>query len=242
MTAVLQAGRPWQRGYAIVGAAQLGLAACFALTARWWPRTGAGAATSGHSETARMPATLGLPGAQVGIVVFLVYSGVEASIGAWTYTLLTEGRGIASIEAGAIASLFWASVTAGRLIAAAAGRRMPVRLMLQLCAWSVVLGTTLVSLNLGALTTAAGLIVAGCACGPIFPTLIATTPARLGSTHAPNAVGFQIAASALGLSVVPGLVGVAAKAWGVETIGQLFVALAALLLVGDWLLERTAPV
>ena len=49
MTAVLQRGSTWQRGYVIVGIAQIALATCFALTFRAWPR-GDGLAPSADSE------------------------------------------------------------------------------------------------------------------------------------------------------------------------------------------------
>ena len=39
MTAVLAAGQPWRLGYAIVGVAQLGLAACFLVTRKQWTMT-----------------------------------------------------------------------------------------------------------------------------------------------------------------------------------------------------------
>ena len=95
--------------------------------------------------------------------------------------------------------------------------------------------------DLSAGATAGGLLLAGVACGPIFPSLIAVTPARVGLPHAANAVGFQIAASALGLSVVPGLVGVAGARFGVEAIARLILLLACILAVVYHLLDRIAP-
>lgn len=77
-------------------------------------------------------------------------------------------------------------------------------------------------------------------CGPIFPTLVSATPARLGPAHAANGVGFQIAATAVGLSVVPALVGVAADAAGVDAIAALLVGLAIVLLVVHAMLDRAA--
>ena len=52
MTAVLESGSTWRRGYAIVGLAQLALAGCFVVTFRSWPRSdGAGPADHTRSET-----------------------------------------------------------------------------------------------------------------------------------------------------------------------------------------------
>ena len=242
MTAVLQSGSGWRRGYAIVGLAQLALAGCFVLTFRSWPRTdGAGRETE-KATPATTVSTLRLPGTWLGIAAFFVYSGVEASIGAWTYTLLTEGRNIAPVEAGLIVSLYWGSLTGGRLLAAVAGGMVGVELMLRVAVCGVALGVALVWLHASAAWTSLGVMLAGLASGPIFPSLVATTPARLGQRHAANAVGYQIAASAIGLSVLPGLVGVAADRFGVEAIARLTGALAFLLVIVYWMLDRAAPV
>lgn len=241
MTAVLRRGISWRAGYALVGAAQLGLAACFVLTRRAWPAAepprGSGAGRHGES----LGATLRLPAAWLGMAVFVAYAGLEASIGAWTFTLLTEGRRLATAPAGLLASLFWGGMTAGRMLAAAAGGRLADARLLRLVLLLATLGTVLILAGRGPLIVGAGLLLAGLACGPVFPTLIAATPARVGTAHAANAVGFQIAASALGLSIIPGLVGGAAAAWGVGVIARLFVGLAGLLLAIHAILERRGP-
>ena len=237
MTAILVRGYPWQRGYTVVGLAQLALAGCFAATARWW-EPGQSDATAIAPSFATIPATLRLAPARLGIAAFFVYAGVEASTGVWTYTLLTEGRGVPPLEAGRAVSLFWGGLTAGRLAAAFAGAAVPPKPMLQAALWAIALGTGLMWLDLHPLVTYGGVLLAGVACGPIFPTLVALTPARLGAEHAANAVGFQIAAAAVGLSVLPALVGIAAGSLGIETIATLLVVQAVALILVYRLLER----
>jgi fucose permease len=86
-------------------------------------------------------------------------------------------------------------------------------------------------LNITDLLSFLGLGLMGLASAPVFPTLIATTPMRIGEAHTANAVGFQIAAAVLGQSVLPTLIGVIARRLGLEVIGpSLFIA--ALLLLG----------
>jgi len=84
---------------------------------------------------------------------------------------------------------------------------------------AIVGGAALLALDLGSAATLAGLVVLGLAMAPIFPSMIATTPARLGARHAANGVGFQIAAASLGQSLLPALVGVLVARWGVESLG-----------------------
>jgi fucose permease len=241
MTAVLSAGLSWQRGYAIVGGAQIVLALSFAVTVRWWSDTSGNGVRSRTDDSARLMTTLRLPGARLAIAAFFVYAGVEGSFGVWTYTLLTETRSVAASHAGAIVSGFWASLTGGRILAAFAGGRMSAARMLMLALVGVVVGAALVWANVNNALTDVGILLAGCACGPVFPTLVATTPARLGARHAANAVGFQIAAAAVGLALLPGLVGTAADALGIEIIAAALLALALALIVVYKMLDATAP-
>jgi fucose permease len=245
MTAVLSRDLPWQLGYAIVGAAQLLLAAAFGATRPLWPRTTRSNIDAARAEVADVPARLGetlaLPGARLAALTFVVYAGVEASLGAWTYTLLTAARGLPPSEAGAIVSVYWGGLTAGRVLAASAGGGLPPRRLLGISMAGVFAGTLVIWLGTGAIAALIGIAVAGCACGPIFPTLVATTPSRLGAHHTANAVGLQIAAAGLGLSIVPALVGIMADSFGVPVIAPLVVTLAVLLLAVFRLLERQVP-
>ena len=245
MTTVLSRGLPWQRGYAIVGMAQLLLAAAFGATRPLWPRTSQShrdAVRPDHTDvSARLRETLALPAARLAALTFVVYAGVEASLGAWTYTLLTAGRGLAPSEAGAIVSVYWGGLTAGRVLAAAAGSGLASRRVLDIAIFGVLAGTVVIWLASSGLGALIGIALTGCACGPIFPTLVATTPLRLGAAHTANAVGLQIAAAGLGLSIVPALVGIMADSLGVPVIAPLLVALAVLLLAVFQRLERHAP-
>jgi len=242
MTAVLHAGHAWQRGYVIVGAAQVALAALFAATSSWWPAADHASGGAAPDRTAApVGETLRLPAAWLGVATFFIYSGVESSTGAWTFSLLTIGRHMPTERAGVIVTLFWAGLTGGRLVAAIAGARVHVDMLLRLALAGVLTGTTLVTLAASDAVTLLGVALTGFACGPIFPLLVALTPSRLGRAHAANAVGLQIASSAIALSVLPGVVGVAATAWGIETIPRACLLSAVLLSVGVVAQARRTP-
>ena len=225
MTVVLARGGPWQRGYAIVGLAQLALALGFALTRTRW--------TSGREEPAPSsprPATIAstgrLPAVWLGVLGFLIYTGIEATAGTWAYSLFTEARGIPPGAAGTWVSLYWVSLTAGRLLAGALAGLVSPHTLLRACPLGLLLGATLVWLGTAGSWGGLGLLLVGLAEAPIFPSLISTTAARIGPSHVANAVGFQIAAAVLGQSVLPALAGVLARALGLEVIGAVLVAAA----------------
>jgi fucose permease len=251
MASVLMMGLAWQRGYAAVAAGQLALSACFLATLRLWPRPPG----SRRSEPAAPPeaaadaprpasqaSTLRLPAAWLGIAAFFVYTGLEASAGAWAYSLLTEARGVGAMTAGSWLGLYWAGLGAGRVVFGFLVGSAPLHALLRASLAGILLGAGLVSLDLGALPTLLGLALLGLACGPIFPSLIATTPERLGGAHTANAVGFQVAAAALGQALLPSLVGVLAGRLGLEVLGPTLLAAAvALFALHEAIVRPVAP-
>ena len=172
-----------------------------------------------------------LPVVWLSIAVFFLYTGIEATTGTWTYSLFTEARAIPASTAGMWVSMYWRSLTVGRLVCGAVVCCMSVYLLLRLCIIGVALGATLIWLNIASMLSFVGLALIGLALAPIFPSLIATTPERLGSTHTANGVGLQIAAAVLGQSLLPGMLGMLARHLGLEMIAPALLAAALGLLV-----------
>lgn len=229
MSAVLQSGRPWQRGYLLVGLAQLLLAATFRATARAWSRDGGSAPVeTGAAAPPAAPAsaTLRRGATWLGVLTFFVYTGLEAAFGVWSYTLFTEGRGVAAPVAAACVSAFWGGLTGGRVLGAFAGAAVPVKRLLRACLLVIAAAAAVLAADLSPALSFAAVALAGIACGPVFPSLISTTPSRLGDEHAAGGVGLQVAAAALGAALVPAAMGVVAGRVGLESVGWMMLALA----------------
>ncbi|NTW03038.1 MAG: MFS transporter, partial [Oscillochloris sp.] len=132
MTAVISGGLPWQLGYVIVGGAQLTLALVFALTRKRW-EDGAIAAPTAPDEMRRsagLGATLRLPAVWLSILVFALYTGLEVSAGQWSFSLFTLGRSVPPSLAGQWVSIYWGSLTFGRILMGfVAGRVAPRRML-----------------------------------------------------------------------------------------------------------------
>jgi fucose permease len=226
MTVVLAARHPWQRGYALVGVWQLLLAVCFGLTRKWWLKPSVSEQPA-SKEVARIPniSTLKLPVMWLSIAVFFLYTGIEAAAGVWAYTLFTESRGVPMMTAALWVSIYWGGLTVGRLLAGIAVSFVSANRLLRVCVAGMALGAGVIWLNAASVLSFLGLGLIGLASAPVFPSLIATTPARLGPAHTSNGVGFQIAAAVLGQSLLPAFAGVLAGRLGLEVIGPfLFVA------------------
>jgi fucose permease len=229
MTRVLDAQYPWQWGYVIVGLGQLLLAACFGLTLPWWsaaPRPTA-AATCPLTSTW---STLRLPVVWLSIAVFCVCTGIEAAAGTWAYSLLTEARGVSTMVAGLWVSIYWGSLTVGRLLAGLVAPCVSVSRLLRLCLLGIALSATLLWLDLASLLNFWGLALMGLSCAPIFPSLITTTPERLGTAHTANGIGLQIAAAVLGQALLPSCIGILARHYDLEIVAPMLQLIAVLLL------------
>ena len=220
MTSVLDANHPWQWGYLIVATVQFLLIGCFAVTRDWWrvPHTASSQSPSTDAAHTSTMSTLRIPVVWIGIFVFFMYAGVEVTVGQWTYSLFTQTRSISTTIAGQWVSIYWGSFTIGRVLFGVIVNRAPINLLLRLCMTSVVIGAVLIWLNIANFLTVFGLMLIGFALAPIFPSLIATTPERLGAKYVANAVGFQVAAATLGAAVLPSLAGVLSGYFGLEVI------------------------
>jgi fucose permease len=244
MTAVLTGGLSWRAGYAIVAAVQLALAVAFGLTRRLWDRPASTADSQPPTRGAPLTATLRLPLAWLGIMLFFAYTGIEIATGSWVYSLLTEARGVSEVLAGAWVSFYWASLTLGRILFGFAVQRVAPNTLLRWCMIGAVLSTLLIWVNLALWLTFAGIALMGLALAPQFPLLISATPGYLGPRHANNGVGFQVAAASLGGALLPSLIGVLARARGLEVLGP-FLFIAALVMTAlfellVWRLPRAA--
>jgi fucose permease len=242
MSGVLATGLGWRVGYLLIAAGLGGMMLCFLGTLPRWETARDGSA--GRSGTRPEPAagfraTLARPLVWLNIVLFFVYTGLEVTAGQWTYSLLTEGRGLAPGPAGVWVSGFWGSLTAGRLVSGAMARHHPAERLLRGAMLAALAGALLLWWAPRPLVGLLGLVVLGWSFAPIYPLLIAATPGRVGAGHATTAIGLQVAAAYLGTAALPGAAGVLARWYGLERLGPfLFAGALALLLLHELGLRR----
>jgi len=224
MTVALTTLDSWRAGYRVVAGFQVVMALAFALTLPWWADSRRAAPGDDQPEKRltdyRTPLGTTLRRARVwlSVLLFLLYVGAEVSLGTWAYTLLTESRGIAPEAAGFWAGGYWATFTLGRILAGVFAHRLGVDRLVQGGLGLALLGAALLWWNPFAAANLIAIALIGLAVAPIFPALISGTSARVGARHAANTIGMQMAATGLGGSIIPGLVGVLARRTSLEVI------------------------
>jgi len=247
MTAVLNMGYSWRWGYLLIALSYGVLAASFGFTLKRWPLAEQASLEANTGPPTKAPAevrsrdTLKLPAVWLSAVLFFTFTGMEGSAGQWPYTLFTEARSVAPATAGLWVSIFWASLTVGRLFFGFVVDRIGVVPLVRMCMTGSICGAALLWWNISDTLSFLGLALIGFSGSPFFPLLTSNTPGRLGAEHAANAIGFQITAVKLGLAAIPAFGGVLAAAFGLEIIGPfLFVIAITMFLLHEATVPRKA--
>jgi fucose permease len=224
MTAIIGSGLAWNFGYAIVAVAQLGLAMGYWLTRHRYarPRRASRSESASGSVSGSARALVREPRALLSMALFFVYVGLEAASGQWSFSLFTLSRGTPVGIAGVLVSAYWASLTAGRVLFGVLVNYFPSERLLRLCMLVTVVAAALIWFNVPLVSWLA-LAVLGLVYAPVFPVLIAETPARFGAGQTANAVGLQVAAAVAGGAALPGLIGVLAARISLEVVGPCLV-------------------
>jgi fucose permease len=217
MTAIIGSGLAWNVGYAAVALAQLGLAAGYWVTRQRYARPHARVSPTEPAH-ASPRALLRQPVALLSMALFFVYVGLEAASGQWSFSLFTLSRGTPVAIAGVLVSAYWAGLTVGRVLFGVLLGHVSSERVLRGCMLVTVLAAALIWSNVP-LASWLAVAVLGLVYAPVFPVLIADTPARFGPAQTANAVGLQVAAAVAGGAALPGLIGVLAARISLEVVG-----------------------
>jgi fucose permease len=160
------------------------------------------AGAPGHAAVYRSPALWSL-----GFLLF-VYVGVEMGVGGWTSVYLGRTTALTSRLSALVVSGYWLALTAGRLLGAALGARVPARTLaaVSLCGSSAG-GLVLLAGGGSAALTIVGTLLLGLSFGPIFPTVVVFATELFRSSPS-RAVSVVVSMSSIGGTLLPPLQGV----------------------------------
>ena len=229
MTVALSTLDAWRPGYLTVAAFQLTLAASFVLTLPMWSRRDEQTEVEQPKKLTEyrtsMRETLRQPRVWLSIVMFLVYTGAEVTLGVWAYTLLTESRAVEPAAAGLFTGSYWAMFTIGRAVAGLFTQRLGLDRLLLISLFGALAGAILLWLAPLPWLNLVAVGVIGFAIAPVFPALVSDTSRRVGERFAANTIGMQISGAGLGGALLPGLAGILARQFSLEVIPIWLVAL-----------------
>lgn len=242
MTSMLVGLGSWRAGYIMVASLLLALTLLFAFTRRLWdapPQAGAEPEEGAAPPSIGMLETLQSQAVWMQLLIFFIYTGLEVTVGQWSFTLLTESRGVGRETAGLWVTLYWASLTTGRILFGFVVDRFGIDRLLRCSMLGVVAGVGLFALNGPPLLSAFSLSLTGLGLAAIYPCLMTRTPQRLGKARAAHAIGFQVSSAMIGAAVFPSACGWLAQRSGLEVVVAVALGMAGSMLVLHEVLLRS---
>lgn len=185
-----------------------------------------------------MRETLSEPGALLSILLFFTYTGIELTLGHWSYTLLTEARDLPVTIAGLVTGSFWGFFTLGRILAGLYSKRLGAVRVLMFSTGGALSGALLLLVSRDPVVSTVAIVLCGLSVAPIFPALVSTTSKRVENSHVNNTIGMQIAAAGIGAAALPTVTGVVARNYGIESIASSILVLVLLFLLVNLLSMR----
>ncbi|HHY32392.1 MAG TPA: MFS transporter [Firmicutes bacterium] len=144
-----------------------------------------------------------------------VYVGLESGVSAWMFSFLTETLRTTPEVGTSAVSLFWASLTLGRLLSAYASERLGHELFVLCCCVGAILTSALglfATTGMGARAAVVSFVSLGFFFSGIFPTVVAQGTSLFPSSTG-SVTGMLVAAGAVGGAILPGLIGLVSDAY-----------------------------
>ncbi len=231
----------WRHAWLVMALLDVALtAAGWRLRDRWPPEIVEHAPQADAGAAERAATHVGVVVA-VTMLCFAALVGAEFSTGSWSYTLLTDGRGMGDTAAGLWVASYWVGLTVARFALGVFGDRVDRVGLLHGSCVVVLAGLGLLWWNPAGLGPA-GLPVAGVGFANLFPTLVALMPDRLGPHRSSRVIGWSVAAASLGGTAVAAGAGVLVDRYGATVLAPTLVLAAAVFTALHLALVRLAPV
>ncbi len=263
---VLSMTHSWRMGYWTVGGIQASMAVVLLISLPLWkifergrdsqldrsismenvadPAEGVAFAveqTEGHLA-ARSPEKVHLfktPGLFLALLTFILYCGAEAGMGLWGSSFLVNARGLSVETAGRWVSFYFGGIMAGRFLSGflvmkwATRKLMQMGILISLAGALVLMASAWINL-----LVLPGFIMIGLGFAPVFPGMIHETPKRFGQKNSQVIIGYQMAASYVGITLFPPAIGLLAANVPLDFLPPLILVIIVLLLLTTQRLNR----
>lgn len=214
-------GLKWNGGYQTISSMQVVLTAVLIFSLPLWRKMqkSHAAKTGDDSEVSEknpgrhytLTQLVKLRGVKEVLICFFCYCALESTAGIWAASYCTLYHGISPERAARWASLFYMGITAGRFVCGFITMKVNDRNMIRLGQVVTAVGIVCILLPIGGNVLFAGLILVGCGCAPIYPSIIHETPINFGADLSQSVIGVQMAAAYVGTCLVPPLFGLIAQ-------------------------------
>ena len=237
MSFVLAQGLRWNHGYFFLFALQGSLGVVLFATLSKWNQTVS--EPQADHVTSSQKRLFRIRGIYPVMLLFFCYCALESTVGQWSASYLVSCYQLSPESAAGFAGLFYLGLTGGRFLSGFLTFRFGDKQMVRIGLSVMALGIFCMILPAGIYTAAAGLILIGLGCAPVFPCSIHATPALFGASRSQGIIGIQMASAYVGICLVPPLYGAAADLWGSQILPMILFALCGFMYLSHEYVYRT---
>lgn len=201
----------WELGYRIVGFIQLGIAILLLATLPVWKVNEF--YKDEEKKNVGVLSALKIKGVPFLLLGFLCYCAAEATTMGWASTYFVEVKGVSPSEAASFASLFYIGITSGRFVGGFVTEKLGDKRSIFAGFGILLLGIILLALPIDSyIASIVAFVVIGFGCGPIYPSIIHSTPSNFGKENSGAIIGIQTASAYVGSTFMPPLFGLLGNA------------------------------
>ena len=175
---------------------------------------------------------------RVAWLVFIGSCALEYTCGVWGSTFLTGAKGMPVDAAARAITFYYIGMAAGRFLSGVLSGKLSARQLLHLGQGITLAAVFLLAFAQPAALAGFALFMIGLGNGPVFPNMIHLTPTHFGADASQAVMGTQMAASYLGIMLMPPLFGLIAQAGGIRFFPLYLLAMFTLMMAGTLLLYR----
>jgi fucose permease len=226
MTQSIVATGTWRVGYIIAAAVQLTLAVIFLATLKLWKLHSAEQKAAAKPVGPEIePASAihltfrqhirksvreisGRKGLLYSMLIFFFYVGSETSVGLWSASYLRTARLVSVENAGLWVSLYYASITVGRVLVGFFVEKIGTRTAVRTGILISIIGFACFLLPFfPAVLCPAALCLIGLGFAPMYPCAMQETPLHFGRDFSQIAIGYQMGLANIGYTILPIIIG-----------------------------------
>ena len=147
-------------------------------------------------------------------------------------------KGMAADQAARAVTLFYVGMALGRFLSGVLSHKLSSWRLIHIGLVLIAVSILWLILPLPALAASGGLFLAGLGIGPVFPNLIHLTPQNFGKDISQSVMGTQMAASYIGIMLMPPLFGLLAQGIDVSLFPYFLLVMFGVAVVSAWFLIR----
>lgn len=220
----------WNDGYRIVGYIQLGITILLFASIPLWKKNEIKREDEGKKKSLGLIAALKIKGVPFLLLGFFAYCSAESTAMGWASTYFTEVKGLSEELAAQFAALFYIGITTSRFLSGFVSEKLGDRKLILIGSSILSIGIILLALPLGDIAAIIAFVVIGFGCGPIYPSIIHSTPNNFGAENSGAIIGIQMASAYVGTTFMPPLFGLLGNALGFN-IMPIFLATFVILMI-----------